>query len=87
MWYNLGNKEWTTEGDIMNLKPSYKPMEITLIKKDKIKADLKRDLKISSATLAKMSKGEIVSLQVIVQICEYLNCRIEEVVELVPIEE
>lgn len=71
----------------MNLKPSYKPMEITLIKKDKIKADLKRDLKISSATLAKMSKGEIVSLQVIVQICEYLNCRIEEVVELVPIEE
>ncbi|HZH61324.1 MAG TPA: helix-turn-helix transcriptional regulator [Metabacillus sp.] len=71
----------------MNLKPSYKPMEITLIKKDKIKADLKRDLKISSATLAKMSKGEIVSLQVIVQICEYLNCRIEEVVELVPTEE
>lgn len=67
----------------MKLKPSYKPMEITLIKKDKIKADLKRDLNISSATLAKMSKGEIVSLNIIVQICEYLECKIEEVVELI----
>jgi DNA-binding Xre family transcriptional regulator len=67
----------------IKLKPSFKPMEITLIKKDKIKADLKRDLNISSATLAKMSKGELVSLNVIIQICEYLNCKIDDVIELV----
>ncbi len=58
-------------------------MEITLIKRDKMKVDLKRDLKISSATLAKMTKGELVSLNVIIQICEYLDCKIEEVIELV----
>ncbi|WP_203290268.1 helix-turn-helix transcriptional regulator [Metabacillus sp. cB07] len=67
----------------MKFKPSFKPMEITLIKRDKMKVDLKRDLKISSATLAKMTKGELVSLNVIIQICEYLDCKIEEVIELV----
>ncbi|MCV3202520.1 helix-turn-helix domain-containing protein [Bacillus velezensis] len=67
----------------MKLRPSYKPMEITLIKRDKIKADLKKDLGISSSTLAKMSKGEFVALSVIAQICEYLECPIQEVVELV----
>lgn len=67
----------------MKLKPSYKPLEITLIKKDKMKEDLRNDLKISPATLAKMSKGEDVSLRVIIKICEYLECRIEDVIELV----
>ncbi|MBE1867984.1 helix-turn-helix domain-containing protein [Bacillus subtilis] len=71
----------------MKLRPSYKPMEITLIKRDKIKADLKKDLSISSSTLAKMSKGEFVALSVIVQICEYLECPIQDVVELVEVED
>lgn len=67
----------------MSLKASYKPLEITLIKKDKTKSDLKADLKISPSTLAKMSKGENVALSVIINICEYLECRIEDVIELV----
>ncbi|MCY8115402.1 helix-turn-helix domain-containing protein [Bacillus spizizenii] len=69
----------------MKLRPSYKPMEITLIKKDKRKIDLRNDLDVSSATLAKMSKGEAVSLSVIIKICEYLECPIQDVVELVEI--
>ena len=71
----------------MGLIPSYKPMEITLIKKDKTKTDLKKDLKISPATLAKMSKGENVALSILITICEYLECNIEDVIELVPTEE
>lgn len=71
----------------MGLRPSYKPLEITLIVKDKKKTDLKTDLKISSSTLAKISKGEIVALSVIISICEYLDCKIEEVIELVEIRE
>ncbi|MCY9056030.1 helix-turn-helix domain-containing protein [Bacillus spizizenii] len=67
----------------MRLKPSYKPLEITLIKKDKRKIDLRNDLDISSATIAKMSKGEAVSLSVIIKVCEYLECQIHDVVELV----
>jgi len=67
----------------INLLPSYKPMEITLIKKDKTRTDLRNDLGISPSTLAKMSNGEFVALKVIAQICEYLDCKIEEVVEFV----
>lgn len=68
----------------MALRPSYKPMEITLIKKDKTKNDLRNDLKISPSTLAKMSRGEYVALNLIAKICDYLDCKIEEVVEFVP---
>ncbi len=64
--------------------PSYKPMEITLIKKDKTRTDLKRDLGISPSTLAKMSSNEYVALDVIALICEYLECNIHEVVQFVP---
>lgn len=71
----------------MRLRPSYKPMEITLIKRDKKKSDLRNDTDISSATLAKMSKGEVVSLGVIIKICEYLECEIHDVVELEEIKE
>ncbi|MCY8228721.1 helix-turn-helix domain-containing protein [Bacillus spizizenii] len=67
----------------MRLRPSYKPLEITLIKKDKRKIDLRNNLDISSATIAKMSKGEAVSLSVIIKVCEYLECQIHDVVELV----
>ncbi|MDK8191350.1 helix-turn-helix domain-containing protein [Paenibacillus sp. UMB7766-LJ446] len=67
----------------MALKPSYKPMEITLIKKDKTKTYLRTQLGISPSTLAKMSNGEFVALSVIARICEDLQCRIEEVVEFI----
>nr|WP_205831388.1 helix-turn-helix transcriptional regulator [Bacillus altitudinis] len=72
---------------LVRLRPSYKPMEITLIRKDKKKSDLRNDTDISSATLAKMSKGEIISLGVIIKICEYLECEIHDVVELEEIKE
>jgi putative transcriptional regulator len=68
----------------MKLKPSYKPMEITLIKRDKTRKDLREDLGISPSTLAKMTNGKYVSLEVIQKICEYLDCKIDEVVEFVP---
>ncbi|MGD6782124.1 helix-turn-helix domain-containing protein [Sutcliffiella horikoshii] len=67
----------------MKLKASYKPLEITLIKKDKTKSDLKKDLSISPSTLAKMSKGENVALSVVINICEYLECNIQDVIELI----
>lgn len=70
-----------------SIAPSYKPMDITLIKRDKNRTDLKRDLGISPSTLAKMSNGEYVALDVIALICEYLDCRIDEVVEFIEIKE
>lgn len=69
------------------IRPSYKPMEITLIKRDKTRTNLRNDLKIAPSTLAKMTNNEYVALDVIGLICEYLECSIEEVVEFVPNEE
>ncbi|MFC7785663.1 helix-turn-helix domain-containing protein [Rossellomorea sp. GCM10028870] len=60
-------------------------MDITLIKRDKKRSDLRNELGISPSTLAKMSNGEYVALDVIGLICEYLDCNVEEVVEFVKI--
>lgn len=68
------------------IKPSYKPMEITLIRRDKTRNNLRNELGISPSTLAKMTNGEYVALDVIGLICEYLDCKIEEVVEFIPTE-
>ncbi|MGF7045750.1 DNA-binding Xre family transcriptional regulator [Paenibacillus sp. DS2015] len=67
----------------MPLIPSYKPLDITLIRRDKLKKHLRDELSISGTTLAKMSNRDFVSLSVIARICEYLNCRIEDVVEFI----
>lgn len=69
-----------------SIRPSYKPMEITLIKRDKTRTNLRNELGIAPSTLAKMTNNEYVALDVIGLICEYLECSIEEVVEFVPID-
>ena len=43
------------------------------------KKDLEENLSISSATLAKMSKGESVSMDVMARICDFLGCNIGDV--------
>lgn len=61
---------------------SYNPLWITLIKRGKQKTDLYEIT--SSATVAKMSKNEPVSLRVVEQICLALNCNIEDAIEILP---
>ena len=46
------------------------------------KTQLREAVGFSSATLAKMSKGEYISLETVENICKYLNCEIEDVVEI-----
>ena len=57
---------------------SYKP----LFRLDMTKTQLRTEVGFSSATLAKMSKGEYISLETIENICKYLNCKIEDVIEI-----
>lgn len=67
----------------MKLKTSYKPLKIQLVLKDMKMVDLRNNVDVSSSTLAKINKGEPVSLLAILKICEYLNCGLHEVVEFV----
>ena len=63
---------------------SYKPLFRLLLEKDMTKTQLRKAVGFSSATLAKMSKGEYISLETIENICKYLNCKIEDVIEIQP---
>lgn len=60
---------------------SYRPLFVLLAKKEMTKTQLREAIGMGTGTLAKMSKGEYVSMEVLDKICKYLNCKIEDVIE------
>ena len=38
---------------------------------------------ISQNTLAKMGKGQYISMEMLVRICKYLDCSLDDIVEIV----
>ena len=54
-----------------------------MIDKNLQRKDLKEALKISSSTLAKMSRGEPVSTDVLMRLCDYLDCNIGDIMSFV----
>lgn len=65
------------------MKVSYKKLWKLLIDRDMKKRDLQEVSDISSSSVAKLSKNEYVSMDVLVKVCTALNARIEDVVELI----
>lgn len=65
---------------------SYKKLWKLLIDHDMKKKDLAEKASISSYTIAKMTKGENVTTDILVRICKTLNCNIEDIMEIVDIE-
>jgi putative transcriptional regulator len=63
---------------------SYNPLWKILIDKGMTKEKLRIALKFSPSTIAKMSKGENVSMDVLDKICEYFNVPLSDIVEYVP---
>ena len=63
---------------------SYKPLLKLLIDKNMTKTQLREQVGISMATLAKISKDEYISMKVLDDICSLLNCKIEDIVEHQP---
>lgn len=60
---------------------SYKPLLVQLVQKDMTKTELRLKIGISSATLAKISKNEYISMEALDKICTILECKIEDVIE------
>ena len=56
------------------MKVSYNGLWKFLIDHEMKKMDLVEELGISTSTLAKMSRGEPVSMQILAKICDKLNC-------------
>ncbi len=65
------------------MKISYKPLWRLLLEKDMGRMELREVAGISTCTLAKLGKNEPVKLDMLIKICEALECRIEEIIELV----
>ena len=63
---------------------SYKRLFKLMIDKKMRKKDLCELAGISTSTMSKMGRDEIVSLEVIGRICQKLNCNIEDVLEILP---
>ena len=55
-----------------------------LIDKDMKKKDLMAKTHISSYTLNKLNRGENVNVDILIRICEALECPIEAIMEVIP---
>ena len=63
---------------------SYKKLWHLLIDRDMKKRELLRLASISTATLAKLNRGDNVNTDILVRICRALNCSLEDIMELLP---
>ncbi|HIX12453.1 MAG TPA: helix-turn-helix transcriptional regulator [Candidatus Anaerofilum faecale] len=68
------------------MEVSYKKLWKILIDRDMKKKDLQTKAGISWASVTKLSKGETVSMEVLMKVCKTLNCDIGDIVELIPTE-
>ena len=66
------------------MEVSYKKLWKLLIDKDMKKRDLEEAADIGRSTMAKMTKGEHVSLDVLLRVCDALNCDFGDIIEAVP---
>lgn len=76
--YNNGNN-----GENVMEQVSYKKLFKLLIDKDLKKTEFAVKAGISQNTLARMGKGQFISMELLVRICRYLNCTFDDVVEII----
>ena len=65
---------------------SYNKLFKLLIDKNMKKTELAKATGIRQNTLAKLSKNQSVSMDVLMRICEVLNCNIGDIVDFVEVE-
>lgn len=63
---------------------SYKKLWKLLIDKEMKKQDLQKAAGVSWGVVTKLSKGENVSMDVMVKICKALDCNIGDIVDVLP---
>ncbi len=63
---------------------SYKPFKKTLIDRNLAPIDLVKNNIITLPTLSQINKGKFVSMRTIDSICQFLNCKVEDVIEHTP---
>ena len=65
------------------MRISYNKLWKMLIDKNMKKSDLTDQAGISSSSIAKLGKGENITTDVLLRICETLHCHVEDIMETV----
>lgn len=65
------------------LRISYNKLWKMLIDKNMNKQDLKNATGISSASIAKLGRGDNITTDVLLKICEAMDCKLEDIMETV----
>ena len=63
---------------------SYNKLFKLLIDKEMKKTEFAKEVGISANTLAKLSRNETVSMDVIIRICRALECSVDEIMDILP---
>ena len=66
------------------MEVSYKKLWKLLIDKDMKKKDLQSAAGISWVSVTKLSKGETVSMEVLIKVCKAQECNIGDIMDLIP---
>lgn len=66
------------------MRISYRPLWVMLAQKEMTKKELREQSGISTASLAKLGKGENITTDVLLKICKTLNCNINQIIESIP---
>ncbi len=69
------------------MRISYNKLWKMLIDKNMNKQDLKELSGVSAASIAKLGKGENITTDVLLKICESLDCKLEDIMETIKSEE
>ncbi len=62
---------------------SYRKLWVMLAEKEISKQRFREELGIAPGTITKLNKGQEVALSVLIRICEYLQCDIGDICEVV----
>ena len=65
------------------MRISYNKLWKMLIDKNMKKSDLKEKAEISSASVAKLGKGDNITTDVLLRICEAMDCHLDDIMETV----
>ena len=73
-------KNITLKG-VIYMAVNYNKLWKLLIDKGMTKTDLRLKTDMSTSTLAKMSKNEIVSMDIMLRICDVLECNVGDIID------
>ena len=65
------------------MRISYNKLWKMLIDKNMNKQDLKKLSGVSAASIAKLGKGENITTDVLIKICEAMDCHLEDILETI----